>query len=261
MRTFILGQHIPRAMEHGRHVIQGFSETMYSRVLDRLAEARLPSSVMVPVLKAYCRIYDVDVAEVPSPLRDFHSFREFFVRPVKAGLRSVDTAPSRLTSPVDARILASGLFEGRTPVTLGIKGKLYTLDDLIGESDPSETFDSGGYMLLYLAPGGYHRFHSPLTGEVTGIDYLPGTCRPVNELGRRLFPNVYVTNRRVVIRIRSGGDSPVHVCLVLIGAMGVGRIIVDLHGRRMTGDGDEEGRTRLDQPTSVGRGDLESRSP
>ena len=255
MRTFNLGQDLPRAMEHGRHVIQGFSEVMYSRVLDRLAEAHLPPGVLTPFLRAYCRVYDVDVAEVPSPLQDYRSFREFFVRPVRAGMRHVDNAPARLTSPVDARILASGLFDGQTPVTMRIKGRIYTLEDLLGTREAQGPIESGGFVLFYLAPGGYHRFHSPVAGSLTGVAYLPGTRRPVNRIGRRLFPDVYVTNRRVVVRIRAAGEPGLDVLLVLIGAMGVGRIVMEIGGRPMIGDGDLEWRARPDPPVTVGRGD------
>ncbi|MBW2263532.1 MAG: hypothetical protein JRG91_16345, partial [Deltaproteobacteria bacterium] len=105
------GQQIPRAVVHSRTVLQGLSENLYSRVLDRFASTALPPFVLVPLLRAYCRVYGVDTEEMASPFHSYRNFREFFSRPVKAGLRHVDTDPSKLTSPVDGMVLATGIFQ------------------------------------------------------------------------------------------------------------------------------------------------------
>ncbi len=248
------GQHIPRAVVHSRTVLQGLSENLYCRVLDRFASAALPPFVMVPFLRAYCRVYGVDTAEMASPFHSYRNFREFFSRPVKAGLRHVDTDPARLTSPVDGMVLAAGTFQESPLNTLRIKGRLYCIDDLLGTEDIPEGLRTGGYVLFYLAPGDYHRFHSPLDGVVTGYDYLPGTCRPVNTLGRKMFPHVYVTNRRVVLWLRSADDPGSEVCLVLIGAMGVGRIVLRIGGRLVEAAGNVEQHIRFDEPLVLERG-------
>ncbi len=248
------GQHIPRAVVHSRTVLQGFSENLYCRVLDRFASTALPPFVMVPFLRAYCRVYGVDTEEVASPFHSYRNFREFFSRPVKAGLRHVDTDPSRMTSPVDGMVLATGTFQESPLNTLRIKGRLYCIDDLLGTEDIPEGLRTGGYVLFYLAPGDYHHFHSPLDGVVTGYDYLPGTCRPVNPLGRRMFPHVYVTNRRVVLWLRTADDPGSEVCLVLIGAMGVGKIVIKIGGRVVEAAGDVEQHIRFDEPVVLERG-------
>jgi phosphatidylserine decarboxylase len=248
------GQHIPRAVVHSRTVLQGLSENLYCRVLDRFASTALPPLVMVPFLRAYCRVYGVDTNEMESPFHSYRNFREFFSRPVKAGLRHVDTDPSRLTSPVDGMVLATGTFQESPLNALRIKGRLYSLDDLLGTEEAHGDLVTGGYVLFYLAPGDYHRFHSPIDGVVTGYDYLPGTCRPVNTLGRRMFPHVYVTNRRVVLWMRTGDDPGSRVCLVLIGAMGVGKIMLRVGGRVVEAAGDIEQHIRFDEPVALERG-------
>jgi phosphatidylserine decarboxylase len=172
-----------------------------------------------------------------------------------SGARHVDTDPAHLTSPVDGTVLASGMFQDIPLQTLTIKDRLYTIEDLLGTDERPAGFGSGAYVLFYLAPGDYHRFHSPLDGLVTGWDYLPGTCHPVNRIGRRLFPDLYVTNRRVVLWMETQDDPPLRLYLVLIGAMGVGRIAVDIDGLHIAGEGGEERHVRLDVPARVGRGD------
>jgi phosphatidylserine decarboxylase len=255
MGAFMRGQHIPRAVEHSRVVLQGLSENLYSRVVDRFASAPLPPLVMVPFLKAYCRVYGVNTDELPSPFHSYRNFREFFARPVRTGLRHVDSQPARLTSPVDGAVLATGTFQDTPLRTLRIKGRLYTMEDLLGTEEIPEGLRTGGFTLFYLAPGDYHRFHSPLDGTVTGYDYLPGTCRPVNEFGRRIFPHLYVTNRRIVLWLRSDDTPPLEACLVLIGAMGVGRIVVRLGDEQISGSGDVEQHVRFDAPRPVERGE------
>lgn len=248
------GQHIPRAVVHSRTVLHGLSENLYCRVLDRFASTRLPPLFMVPILRAYSRVYGVATEEMASPFHSYRNFREFFARPVKAGLRHVDTNPSRLTSPVDGMVLATGTFREAPLHTLKIKGRLYSLEDLLGTEDVPPGLEEGGFALFYLAPGDYHRFHSPLDGAVTGYDYLPGTCLPVNRLGRKMFPTVYVTNRRLVLWLRSSDDPGTQVCLVLIGAMGVGKIAIRLDGRIVEGAGDIERHIRFDVPVPLERG-------
>ena len=76
------GQHIPRAVVHSRTVLQGLSENLYCRVLDRFASTSLPPAVMVPFPRAYCRVYGVDTEEMASPFHSYRNFREFFSRPV-----------------------------------------------------------------------------------------------------------------------------------------------------------------------------------
>jgi phosphatidylserine decarboxylase len=248
------GQHIPRAVEHSRVLLQGLSEHLYCRALDRFASTHLPPLLMVPLLRAYCRVYGVRTDELAAPFHEYSSFREFFGRRVRMGVRTVDTDPARLTSPVDGEILATGTFHEQPMLTLHIKGRLYTLGDLLGIDETPAELTSGGFVLFYLAPGDYHRFHSPVSGHVLGYDYLPGTCRPVNRFGRRLFPDLYVTNRRVVLWMRSLDDPPLELCLVLIGAMGVGRIVIDLDGLAFEGAGESERHERFAEPLAVDRG-------
>ncbi len=250
----MIGHHIPRTMAHSKAVLQGLSENLYGRFLDRFAGTDLPGFVMTPLLGAYCRVYDVDRGDLETPITGYHNLREFFVRPMKRGARHIDTDPARLTSPVDGAILATGLFLEQPLQTLRIKGKIYMIDDLLGTDVMPAGFRSGSYVLFYLAPGDYHRFHSPMGGVITGVDYLPGTCRPVNRIGRKLFPEVYVTNRRVVIWIRSTDDPPLDVALVLIGAMGVGRMLVRVGDRTIVGDGKKEIRYRMDEPVPLTKG-------
>jgi phosphatidylserine decarboxylase len=248
------GQHIPRAVVRSRTVLQGLSENLYCRALDRFASTPLPPVVLVPFLRAYCRVYGVDTTEVASPFHSYRNFREFFSRPVKAGVRHVDTDPARLTSPVDGQVLATGIFQESPLSTMRIKGRLYSIDDLLGTEEIPTDLRSGAYVLFYLAPGDYHRFHAPVDGVITGYDYLPGTCRPVNTLGRRMFPHVYVTNRRVVLWLRSGDDPGSEVCLVLISAMGVGKIMLRLGDRIIETSGNVEQHIRFDEPVSLERG-------
>jgi len=247
-------QHVPRALARSKVVIQGLSEHLYSRAVYALASTCLPPVMLVPMLRAYCRFYRVNTDELALPFDSYSNFREFFSRPVRPGLRPIDAGPARLTSPVDGDVLATGSFRNGPPETLRIKGKIYSLASLLGTSKVPDAFRSGGYVLFYLAPGDYHRIHSPMDGYVTAVDAIPGTCRPVNRIGRRFFPDLYVTNRRVVLWMRSDDEPALDAALVLIGAMGVGRILVDLDGISIEASKSDERHERFAEPVAVARG-------
>jgi len=54
------------------------------------------------------------------------------------------------------------------------------------------------HCVLYLAPGDYHRIHSPIDWSVAERRHFPGTLYPVNKTAVTLIPSLFVANERVV---------------------------------------------------------------
>ena len=48
-----------------------------------------------------------------------------------------------------------------------VKGKTYSVKEMLGDQAVLEKYLNGTYMILYLSPSHYHRIHSPATGTVT----------------------------------------------------------------------------------------------
>jgi phosphatidylserine decarboxylase len=191
-----------------------------SRVAGWLTDRRLPPALLVPVIRAYSRVYGVDLSEAAEPPEAFPTFGAFFTRRLRDGARPVDTAEDTVVAPCDSRLSGLGPVEdGRLAQ---IKGRTYTLEALLGSSRDASTFRSGLSATLYLSPGMYHRVHSPVDGRVLGWRYLPGRLFPVNAPAVRSVPGLFTRNERVAVFLEGDGLGPIAV--VLVGAANVGRI-------------------------------------
>lgn len=77
------------------------------------------------------------------------------------------------------------------------------------------------YCVLYLAPGDYHRIHSPVDWNVLVRRHFTGRLFPVNERATRTIRNLYVENERVVLegRWREG-----YMAIAAVGATNIGSV-------------------------------------
>ena len=76
-------------------------------------------------------------------------------------------------------------------------------------------------MICRLAPQDYHRFHSPVNGQLVKIDPIPGQYFTVNPMAVRQNVDVYTENVRVIYYFETDFGG---VAMVAIGAMLVGSI-------------------------------------
>jgi phosphatidylserine decarboxylase len=80
------------------------------------------------------------------------------------------------------------------------------------------------YCVIYLAPGDYHRFHSPVSWVVTSRRHFAGELYSVSPYLQRTMPGLFTLNERVVLlgRWRWGFFS-----YTPVGATNVGSIVVN----------------------------------
>ncbi len=218
-----------------------------TRVMGRLADADLHPLVAKAVVGIYSRAYKVDLDESVPPEGEFASFDAFFTRKLREGMRPEAADPDELVSPSDGRLEDAGPV--REGGTLTIKGKPYTVTDLVGDPAEAARYEGGQFAIVYLSPRDYHRVHSPVAGKVTLIRSMPGDLYPVNSIGERHVPSLFSTNRRVAIVI----DTEKHgrVTVVMVGAMIVGRITVSAIDARDVPLGNH----RIEPAQEVKRGD------
>ena len=192
-----------------------------SSTMARLADARLPASVLRQVIRAYVRAYGVDLSEVLEPVESFQTFNAFFTRRLRDGARPVSAEKGTMVSPADSRVSSIGSIprEGRLDQ---VKGRTYAIEKLLGSPEDAAAFAEGVHATLYLSPAMYHRVHSPVEGHIVSWRYLPGRLFPVNTLAVRHVESLFAVNERVSVIIETADHG--RVAVVLVGAANVGRI-------------------------------------
>ena len=192
-----------------------------SNTMARLADARLPPSLLRRLIKGYIRVYRVDMSEVAEPIESFPTFNHFFTRRLRSGARPVAAEPGVVVAPADSKVSSIGSLprEGRLDQ---IKGRSYEIAALLGSPEDAAAFAAGVHSTLYLSPSMYHRVHSPVDGHIVSWRYIPGRLYPVNSLAVRHVPGLFAVNERVSVLIETKDHG--RVAVVLVGAANVGRI-------------------------------------
>jgi phosphatidylserine decarboxylase len=222
-----------------------------SRAIGRVAQRSMRSDVLSRAIDLYVRAYDVDLSECEVPDGGFRSFNEFFTRPLREGARPLDPDPNAILSPADGRVEDAGPIDARGAFV--IKGKPYSLDELLGSREEAERLAGGTFVVVYLSPRDYHRVHAPVSGDVIRARHLGGTLFPVNRIGVEHVPKLFAKNERVVVVQDAPGLG--EVVTVLVGAMVVGGISLAFDRTLVTRNGRAGGEKTYRQPPRVARGD------
>ncbi|HVJ90819.1 MAG TPA: archaetidylserine decarboxylase, partial [Labilithrix sp.] len=229
-------------------ILRVLPRTRITRIVGRWADYAWPEPLGKAVVDIYCRAYGVELDECRK-VGGFQSFDEFFTRQLRDGVRPQPDDPRIIISPSDGRVDSMGPVDGRAFL---VKGRPYLVDELLGDEAEARRYEGGAGCVVYLSPRDYHRVHAPVAGEVRVIRSMPGDYYPVNAVGVRHVPNLFVRNRRVAIAIDTPPSSGLgRVTVVMVAAMVVGRITVTGIDERDVPFGVHE----LATPLRVGRGD------
>jgi phosphatidylserine decarboxylase len=220
--------------------------TGITRIAGGLADHRWSPSLGRAVVRLYTKAYDVNLGECPKS-DGFESFDEFFTRPLRDGMRTVDPRAGVVVSPADGRVESIGRVEPGS--IFQVKGRPYRVEDLVGDAEEARRYEGGAGCVIYLSPRDYHRVHAPAAGIMGRVRSLPGDYYPVNGIGLRHVPGLFARNRRVAIAIDT--EDLGRVTVVMVAALIVGRITVAGIEARDVPLGDHVS----DPPKHVGRGD------
>jgi phosphatidylserine decarboxylase len=201
-------------------LLRALPRVRISRAVGRLCERELPRQVSAPLFSAYCRAYGVNLEEAAPSVGGYSSFDAFFTRTLRDGAR--DISRDALVSPSDGRLSAAGRID--LGARLFVKQQPYEVSELTGDSADAARYSGGEFAVVYLAPGDYHRVHSPAAGQLATVRKIEGDLYPVNGIGERHVPQLFVRNKRVVMPIETQGLG--RVTAVMVGAVIVGRISV-----------------------------------
>ncbi|CAL8318184.1 unnamed protein product [Lota lota] len=206
---------------------------LVSRAWGRLNRVELPAWLRKPVYTLYIWTFGVNMKE--AEVEDLGSYRnlgEFFRRPLKPHTRPV-CPTSCVISPADGRVLHCGrVVNGELEQ---VKGVTYKLHDFLGPitwgSAPNTVaFEErllccpGNHLyhcVVYLAPGDYHRFHSPADWTIEHRRHFPGPLLSVSPSVARRVRSLFCMNERVAL---AGRWQHGFFSLVAVGATNVGSI-------------------------------------
>ncbi len=198
-------------------------ERLLSRLVGIIARRNWPAFILQPFLRWYCRKFDVNMDEAKYPLNHYKNFIEFFTRPLKEDVRTIDEAEDMIISPVDGTIYSFGRIDKDTIIQA--KGVFYTIVELLDDEEKATQYEDGAFIIIYLSPRDYHRIHAPLDGQVEGFRYIPGKLLPVNPPSVAMFPKLFVENERLATYLDTEGAG--QVAVVKVGATIVGRICLE----------------------------------
>jgi phosphatidylserine decarboxylase len=200
-----------------------------SYLLRKFTQSRL-SAFLIP---SYARVFQIQQDEMERELREYKTLHELFTRRLQPGRRSIDAAPDSVVSPVDGVLEDYGAITDEKQFV--IKGKTYSIVDMLGTNERAEAYGGGTYMVLYLSPSHYHRIHSPVSGMVRERFVLGRKSYPVNQLGLRYGKEPLSKNYRSVTEFVTERSR---IAMVKVGAMFVNSIEL-LHERDAVEKGEE----------------------
>jgi len=197
-----------------------------SRMAGRFASLRWPAPVQRFETRLFARLVGANLDEAAGPVESYASLQQFFTRELRDGARPIQGDSMSVVAPCDGAWGESGGIRGGTLIQA--KGRHYSVEELLGDSVRAGIYDGGTFATFYLSPRDYHRFHTPVAGRITEVDYWPGALWPVNAVGIRGVDRLFARNERLCAYLRadaltSGGEAD-PLALVAVGATMVGSV-------------------------------------
>ena len=175
--------------------------------------SRKSSAKKIP---GFIKEHNIDMSDYED--REYKSFTDFFTRKIRYGKRPVDMAPEALISPADSKLL---VYEIEKDTTLRIKGRTYTADEILADSENAGEF-AGGYVLVFrLTVDDYHRFCYPDRGCLISRRLIKGKLHTVSPVSKD--HKIYMENTRSVNLLKTENFGT--VAYIEVGAMLIGRIV------------------------------------
>jgi len=171
------------------------------------------------IIPSFAKIYRINQDEMEKQLDEYPTLHDFFIRSLKEGARNIDQDPGTVVSPVDAVIEEIGTIQADR--TIDVKGKIYSISEMLGNDEAMRRYDQGTYMIFYLSPSHYHRIHSPFTGEVHNQWTLGLKSYPVNKTGLKYGNAPLSKNYRRITEVRHKSGT---AAIIKVGAMFVNSI-------------------------------------
>ena len=230
-------------------ILYWIPKNLLSYWVGKLMHLRFPKGLQLWLLKAFAKIYRINVEEAEFPLEGYSSVGEFFIRSLKPGVRPLGQGP--YLHPADSRMTARGPIVANKLIQA--KGRSYSVGQFLLDSS-LDRWQKGVFVTYYLCPTDYHRVHSPVDGVIREVRYVPGNLWPVNDWSVTTIEDLFVKNERVIVEIETDRGP---MAVVFVGATNVGSIRLTFEPTLQTNHAHrrEERRISYVNPLPVRRGD------
>ena len=209
--------------------------SIYGNMMDRTSS--------VKKIQPFIEAFDVDMSIAEK--QAFNSFNDFFTRKLKKDARPVDTSENIVISPADGKILAYADISNSWFI---IKGYRFDVNSFLDNPKLAKKYRDGALVIIRLAPMDYHRFHFPVSGNISTNKKINGDYYSVNPFALRKKTEIFCLNKREYSILRSPLFGDVVMCEV--GATMVGSIIQTFKGN-VANKGEEKGYFKFGGSTVV----------
>lgn len=179
---------------------------------------RMGSSRSRSKIGSFISDYGLDTDEFAQEPGSFSSFNDFFYRKLKTSARPISEGP--IVFPADGRHLAftdidniDGFF---------VKGQTFDIHRLLDDEKLSARYAGGSLILSRLCPVDYHRFHFPVSGQVSSTRLINGPLFSVSPIALKRKLSYLWQNKRTLTTIQTATTG--QVLMLEIGATCVGSI-------------------------------------
>ncbi len=209
--------------------------SIYGKMMDRSSSAKK--------IQPFIKDYNIDMSIVQE--QEFDDFNAFFTRKLKDDARPIDTNFNIVVSPADGKILA---YADISKSDFMIKGYRFDVFSFLANPSLAQKYQDGALLIIRLAPVDYHRFHFPVSGDLSPNIEIEGDYYSVNPFALRKKAEIFCLNKReyTILSNPLFGD----VIMAEVGATMVGSIEQTFNGS-VANKGDEKGYFKFGGSTIV----------
>lgn len=209
--------------------------SVYGKMMDRTSSAK--------IIHPFIEDFDIEMSSVQE--QEFKNFNDFFTRKLKDNARPVDTSLNIVISPADGKIMAYADISNSDFI---IKGFRFDVSSFLDNPVLAQKYLEGTLIIIRLAPVDYHRFHFPVSGNLTPDKKIEGDYYSVNPFALRKKAEIFFLNKReyTIISNPLFGD----VIMAEVGATMVGGIVQTYKGNSAK-KGEEKGYFKFGGSTVV----------
>lgn len=209
--------------------------SVYGKMMDHTSSAKR----IIPFIEDF----DIDMNGVQE--QEFKNFNDFFTRKLKDNERPVDTSLNIVVSPADGKVMA---YADISDTDFIIKGFRFDVSSFLDNTVLAQKYLDGALIIIRLSPVDYHRFHFPVSGNLTPNKKIEGDFYSVNPFALRKKAEIFFLNKReyTVISNPLFGD----VIMAEVGATMVGSIVQTYKGNSVK-KGEEKGYFKFGGSTVV----------